>query len=182
MFVTCLFVFLFVCLMLSTLLTWFIYYICLFTLCYPPCWPGLYGLTTLNKPKSRQVYTNVGIITQNIFNAAVSTSVELKTNTKKLYFCEYLLSTWCLLHPEYQIYLFRDNLSGIQWVKRMCVWSVKEGMNLSVIWTIVTFLHTRGPSSKSVWVATPFRSFFWKCTVQASLWYAALDRGEGKKK
>ena len=53
----------------------------------------LYGLTTLNKPKSRQVYTNDGIITQNIFNAAVSTSVELKTNTKKLYFCEYLLST-----------------------------------------------------------------------------------------
>ena len=37
----------------------------------------LYGLTTLNKPKSRQVYTNDGIITQNIFNAAVSTSVEL---------------------------------------------------------------------------------------------------------
>ena len=52
-----------------------------------------YGLTTLNKPKSRQVYTNDGIITQNIFNAAVSTSVKLKTNTKKLYFCEYLIST-----------------------------------------------------------------------------------------
>ena len=52
-----------------------------------------YGLTTLNKPKSRQVYTNDGIITQNIFNAAVSTSVELKTNTKKLYFCEYLICT-----------------------------------------------------------------------------------------
>ena len=48
---------------------------------------------TLNKPKSRQVYTNDGIITQNIFNAAVSTSVKLKTNTKKLYFCEYLIST-----------------------------------------------------------------------------------------
>ena len=53
----------------------------------------VYGLTTLNKPKSRQVYTNDGIITQNIFNAAVSTSVKLKTNTKKLYFCEYLIST-----------------------------------------------------------------------------------------
>ena len=52
-------------------------------------------------PKSRQVYTNDGIITQNIFNAAVSTSVELKTNTKKLR--EYLLSTRCLLHPGYQI-------------------------------------------------------------------------------
>ena len=64
---------------------------------------SIYSLTTLNKPKSRQVYTNDGIITQNILNAAVSTSVELKTNTKKLYFCEYLLSTWCLLHPEYQI-------------------------------------------------------------------------------
>ena len=51
------------------------------------------GLTTLNKLKSRQVYTNDGIITQNIFNAAVSTSVKLKTNTKKLYFCEYLIST-----------------------------------------------------------------------------------------
>ena len=142
----------------------------------------IYGFTTLNKPKSRQVYTNDGIVTQNIFNAAVSTSVKLKTNTKKLYFCEYLISTWCLLHPGYQIWLFRDNLTGIQWVKRMYVWSVKVGMNLSVIWTIVTFLHTRGPSSKSVWVATSYRSCFWKCTVQASLLYAALDRGEGKKK
>ena len=64
---------------------------------------NLYGLTTLNKPKSRQVYTNDGIITQNIFNAAVSTSVELKTNTKKLHLCEYLISTRCLLHPGYQI-------------------------------------------------------------------------------
>ena len=63
----------------------------------------LYGLTTLNKPKSRQVYTNDGIITQNIFNAVVSTFVEFKTNTKKLYFCEYLISTRCLLHPGYQI-------------------------------------------------------------------------------
>ena len=142
----------------------------------------IYGLTTLNKPESPQVYTNDGIITQNIFNVAVSTSVKLKTNTKKLYFCEYLISTWCLLHPGYQIWLFRDNLTGRQWVKRMYVWSVKVGMNLSVIWTIVTFLHTRGPSSKSVWVATSHRSCFWKCTVPASLWYAALDRGEGKKK
>ena len=46
---------------------------------------SIYGFTTLNKPKSRQVYTNYGIITQNIFSAAVSTSVELKTNTRKLY-------------------------------------------------------------------------------------------------
>ena len=36
----------------------------------------MYGLTTLNKPKSHQVSTNDG----NIFNAAVPTSVELKTN------------------------------------------------------------------------------------------------------
>ena len=39
---------------------------------------NLYGLTTLNKPKSREVYTNDGIITQNIFNAAVPTSIETK--------------------------------------------------------------------------------------------------------
>ena len=38
----------------------------------------VYGLTTLNKPKSREVYTNDGIITQNIFNAAVPTSIETK--------------------------------------------------------------------------------------------------------
>ena len=38
----------------------------------------IYGLTTLNKPKSREVSTNDGIITQNIFNAAVSTSSETK--------------------------------------------------------------------------------------------------------
>ena len=31
-----------------------------------------------NKPKSRQVYTNDGITTQNIFNAAVETSRETK--------------------------------------------------------------------------------------------------------
>ena len=37
-----------------------------------------YGLTTLNKPKSREVSTNNGIITQNIFNAAVPTSIETK--------------------------------------------------------------------------------------------------------
>ena len=38
----------------------------------------VYGLTTLNKPKSREVSTNDGIITQNIFNAAVPTSIETK--------------------------------------------------------------------------------------------------------
>ena len=38
----------------------------------------LQGLTTLNKPKSREVSTNDGIITQNIFNAAVPTSIETK--------------------------------------------------------------------------------------------------------
>ena len=37
-----------------------------------------YGLTTLNKPKSREVSTNDGIITQNIFYAAVPTSIETK--------------------------------------------------------------------------------------------------------
>ena len=37
-----------------------------------------YGLTTLNKPKSGEVSTNDGIITQNIFNAAVPTSIETK--------------------------------------------------------------------------------------------------------
>ena len=37
-----------------------------------------YGLTTLNKPKSREVSTNDGIITQNIFDAAVPTSIETK--------------------------------------------------------------------------------------------------------
>ena len=58
----------------------------------------LYGLANLNKPKLRQVYTNDEIITQNIFNAAVSTSIELKTNTKKEYLYEYLISTRCLLH------------------------------------------------------------------------------------
>ena len=38
----------------------------------------VHGLTTLNKPKSREVSTNDGIITQNIFNAAVPTSIETK--------------------------------------------------------------------------------------------------------
>ena len=33
-----------------------------------------YGLTTLNKPKSKEVFTNDGIITQYIFNAAIATS------------------------------------------------------------------------------------------------------------
>ena len=37
-----------------------------------------HGLTTLNKPKSREVSTNDGIITQNIFNTAVPTSIETK--------------------------------------------------------------------------------------------------------
>ena len=37
----------------------------------------IYGLTTINKAKSGQVSTNKGIITQNIFNASVLTSVEL---------------------------------------------------------------------------------------------------------
>ena len=37
-----------------------------------------YGLTTLNRPKSREVSTNDGIITQNIFNAAVPTFSETK--------------------------------------------------------------------------------------------------------
>ena len=38
----------------------------------------IYGLTTLNRPKSREVSTNDGIITQNSFNAAVPTSSETK--------------------------------------------------------------------------------------------------------
>ena len=33
----------------------------------------------------------------------------------------------------------RDNLVGIQWVKMMCVWFVKEDINFSLIWTVVTF-------------------------------------------
>ena len=44
----------------------------------------IYGLTTLNKPKSGQVSTNIGIMTQNIVNVSVLTSVELKTNTNRL--------------------------------------------------------------------------------------------------
>ena len=42
------------------------------------CHESIHGLTTLNKAKSGQVSTNKGIITQNIFNASVLTSVELK--------------------------------------------------------------------------------------------------------
>ena len=38
----------------------------------------LYGFTTLKNPKSKEVSTNNGIITQNIFNAAVATSSETK--------------------------------------------------------------------------------------------------------
>ena len=44
----------------------------------------MYGLTTLNKPKSGQVSTNKGIMTENIVNVSVLTSVELKTNTNRL--------------------------------------------------------------------------------------------------
>ena len=39
---------------------------------------SIYGLTTLNKPKSREVSTDDGIITQNISNLAVPTSTETK--------------------------------------------------------------------------------------------------------
>ena len=57
------------------------------------------GLTTLNKSKLRQVYTVIESSHKICFNAAVSTSVELKTNTKKLlYFCGNLV------HAGYQIY------------------------------------------------------------------------------
>ena len=45
---------------------------------------NLCGLTTLNKPKSGQVSTNKGIMTQNIANVSVLASVELKTNTTRL--------------------------------------------------------------------------------------------------
>ena len=45
---------------------------------------------------------------------------------------------------------------------------------------MVTFLHSMGPSSKSLWVANPYRSFFFKkSTVQALSWYAPRDRGGG---
>ena len=43
-----------------------------------------YGLTTLNKLKSREVSTNDGITTQNIFNAAAPTSIETKLNYKEV--------------------------------------------------------------------------------------------------
>ena len=45
---------------------------------------SVYGLTTLNKPKSGQVSTNKVIMTQTIVNFSVLTSVELKTNINKL--------------------------------------------------------------------------------------------------
>ena len=38
----------------------------------------------LTKPKSGQVSTNNGIITQNIFNVSVLTSVELRKNTNRV--------------------------------------------------------------------------------------------------
>ena len=60
-------------------------------------------LTTLDKTKSGQMSTNKGIITQNIFNASVLTSVELKKYINRLYFCEYLISTLCFCHAGYQI-------------------------------------------------------------------------------
>ena len=59
-------------------------------------------LTTVSKPTSREVSTNDGIITQNIFNSAFATSSERKENTEKLYFCEYLMSTRYLLRQGYQ--------------------------------------------------------------------------------
>ena len=63
-----------------------------------------------------------------------------------------------------------------------CVFGLwKKVWKLSLIWTKVPFLHTRGPSSKSAWVANPYRSSFWKSTVQASIWYAALDRGRANR-
>ena len=45
-------------------------------------WPK--GLTTLNKAKSGQVSTNNEIMTQNIVNVPVLTSVEVNKNTNKL--------------------------------------------------------------------------------------------------
>ena len=64
------------------------------------------GLTTISRPKSREVSTNDGIITQfvskNIFNAAVGPSSETKSNTDKFQFCEHLISTR-YLHQGYQI-------------------------------------------------------------------------------
>ena len=44
----------------------------------------VHGLTTPNKAKSSRVSTNKGIITQNIFNASVLTSVELKKYINRL--------------------------------------------------------------------------------------------------
>ena len=45
---------------------------------------NIYGLTTLNKAKSGRVSTNKGIIRQNIYNAFVLTSVELKKYINRL--------------------------------------------------------------------------------------------------
>ena len=44
----------------------------------------IYGLSTLSKPKSGQVSTNKGIMTQNIANVSVLTSVELKKKYKQV--------------------------------------------------------------------------------------------------
>ena len=56
----------------------------------------IYGLTTLNKQKFRQVSTIVLMMESShtvFFNVSVPTSVELKTNTNKLELCRFLLST-----------------------------------------------------------------------------------------
>ena len=60
-----------------------------------------YNLTTLSKPKSQQVSTNEG----NIFNAAVPTSFELKTNANYYVIILSIINkyTRCLLHAGYQI-------------------------------------------------------------------------------
>ena len=53
-----------------------------------------------------------------------------------LHLCEYLI-TKHTLSPEfgqgYQIKPFHNNLAGIQWVKLMCVRSVKEGTDFSQV-------------------------------------------------
>ena len=66
---------------------------------------GQCGLTTLNKPKSGQVSTNNGIMTQTIGNVSVLSSVELKKLETVLYFFEYSIgrSTHCFRHAGYQI-------------------------------------------------------------------------------
>ena len=40
--------------------------------------------------------------------------------------------------------MFHDNLAGIQWVKMMCVCSVKESTDYSPILTVLTFFYTLG--------------------------------------